>query len=162
VTVVEHCSQSEVSAWSALSPTDEESRMTAHRDRKEIVGQRIRRISGLLAVGVALATAATMSAAPAHADTTGDSFLAALTNAGVPYGDPASTVELGQSVCPMLSEPGGSFASTASRMAGNNGISADMAGFFTSIAISMYCPSMLSSFAEGNWLHTLPLPGLQR
>jgi hypothetical protein len=132
--------------------------MTTHRNSKGIAGHRLR--LGSLAVAVGLATAAATLAAPARADTVGDSFLAALTNAGVGFDDPAGTVELGQSVCPMLAEPGGSFASVASRMAGNQGIAADMAGLFTSIAISMYCPSMLSSFADGNWQNAIPFPGM--
>jgi hypothetical protein len=98
------------------------------------------------------------STAPAHADPMGDTFLAALTNAGVNYTDPDGTVALGQSVCPMLAQPGGSFASVASSMAGNNGISQPMAGQFTSLAIAMFCPSMMTSLAGGN---IPPIPGMQ-
>jgi hypothetical protein len=38
-----------------------------------------------------------------------------------------------------------------------------MANLFTSIAISMYCPSMMASLAGGNWLGQgaqMGLPGL--
>jgi Protein of unknown function (DUF732) len=106
-----------------------------------------------LAVSVGANTAAGVwAAAPAHADITSDLFLSSLNNAGVGYNDPANAVELGQSICPMLSQPGGSFARAASSIA-NNGISPDMASLFTSIAISMYCPSMVSSFANGDWLN---------
>jgi hypothetical protein len=90
-----------------------------------------------LAVSVGLVTAAATLAAPAQADPVSDSFLAALNNAGVSYNDPTSAVDLGQQICPMLVQPGGSFASVASNMAGNNGMSPMMAGLFTSIAISM-------------------------
>ena len=109
---------------------------------------------------VALVGAATPLAAPARADAIGDSFLSALNNAGVGYGDPANTVALGQSICPMLAQPGGSFASVASGMAGNNGMSPPMAGLFTSIAISMFCPAMVSSLANGNFAAPFGLPGL--
>src|ERR1700681_1199292 len=85
----------------------------------------------VLAVSVGLITAAATLAAPAQADPVSDAFLGALNNAGVGYNDPGSTVALGQSICPMLAQPGGSFASAASSITGNNGISADMAGLFT-------------------------------
>ena len=103
------------------------------------------------AVVAGLITAAAMSAAPARADSDDDAFLGALNSAGVTYNDPASTVALGQAVCPMLVEPGKTLASVASRV-GNNGISPDMAAFFTGIAISMYCPSMMSSIGNGTFL----------
>ena len=102
-------------------------------------------------VGVA---AAVTVAAPAHADPTNDSFLSALSNAGIGYNDPNAITALGQSVCPMLVEPGKSFASVASSV-GNNGISPDMAAFFTGIAISMYCPSMMTSLGNGTFLNFL-------
>ena len=113
------------------------------------------------AVVVGLITAAALWAAPARADTIDDAFLAALDNAGLSYNDPANTVALGQAVCPMLVEPGKSLASVASRI-GNNGISPDMAAFFTGIAISMYCPSMMSSIGNGTLLDWLQAPSLYR
>ena len=92
---------------------------------------------------VGVATAVTV-AAPAHADPTTDtSFLNALTNAGIGFNDPASAEQLGQSICPMLVEPGKNLASVYSTVS-HNGVNPDMAAFFTGIAISMYCPSMMS------------------
>jgi Protein of unknown function (DUF732) len=103
---------------------------------------------------VGVATAVTL-AAPASADPTADnSFLNALTNAGIGYNDPASTEQLGQSICPMLVEPGKSLASVYSTVS-NNGINPDMAAFFTGIAISMYCPSAMSSIGNGTFLNQL-------
>lgn len=118
------------------------------------------RVVGVLAVCAGLVTGAATLAAPAHADAAGDSFLAALNNAGVGYNDPASTVALGQSICPMLVQPGGTFASVASSMGGNTGMSPPVAGLFTSIAISMFCPAMISSLANGNMASPLQIPGL--
>jgi hypothetical protein len=112
----------------------------------------------LVAVVGVTAAAATL-AAPAHADTIDDSFLDTLTNAGLTYNDPANTVALGESVCPMLVEPGKSLASVYSRVA-NNGIPPEMAAFFTGIAISMYCPQMMSSLGNGTFLDWLQTPGL--
>ncbi|RDH80126.1 DUF732 domain-containing protein [Mycolicibacterium moriokaense] len=107
---------------------------------------------------VGFATAVTF-AAPASADPVDNSsFLNALNNAGISYGDPANTEQLGQSICPMLVEPGKNLASVYSRVS-NNGISPDMAAFFTGIAISMYCPQMMGSIGNGTFLNQLQ--GLQ-
>jgi uncharacterized protein DUF732 len=108
----------------------------------------------LTATMVGAATAMTL-AAPASADPIADnSFLNALTNAGIGYNDPTSTEQLGQSICPMLVEPGKNMASIYSTVS-NNGINPAMASFFTGIAISMYCPSMMSSIGNGTFLNQL-------
>jgi hypothetical protein len=106
----------------------------------------------------AFAVAATL-AAPAGADTTRDRFLNALDEAGVTYADPNATAALGERVCPMLVEPGKTFASVATTV-GNSGIPPNMAAFFTGIAISMYCPQMISSLGNGTILGWLPTSGL--
>ena len=141
--------------------------MTSQRNRRHWIARLSRPSMALLsAASVGVITAAAVSATPARADTLGDSFLGALTNAGVGYNDPANTVALGQSVCPMLAQPGGTFASAASSVTGSGGMSPQMAGLFTSIAISMFCPAMVSSIANGNFLNALPggnglqIPGL--
>jgi uncharacterized protein DUF732 len=96
-------------------------------------------------------TAAAALSAPVEANSMDDAFLGALNNAGVKYADPGGAVQMGQSICPMLARPGGSFAGAASSVVGNNkGMSPAMAEMFTSIAISMYCPSMMASIANGN------------
>lgn len=100
-------------------------------------------------------------AAPSHADPNDDAFLAALTNGGLNYTNPANTVALGESICPMLVEPGKSLATVYSRVA-DNGIPPEMAAFFTGIAISMYCPQMMSSIGNGTFLNWLQVPGLNR
>jgi hypothetical protein len=117
------------------------------------------------AILVGTATAVAL-AAPAHADPlTDNNFLGALTNAGIGYNDPASTQQLGQSICPMLVEPGKNMASIYSTVS-NNGINPQMAAFFTGIAISMYCPSAMSSIGNGTFLNQLSglngfgIPGL--
>jgi hypothetical protein len=105
-----------------------------------------------------LITAAAALSAPVEASSD-DAFLGALNNSGVKYNDPGGAVKMGQSICPMLARPGGTFASAASSMVGNNGMSPAMAKMFTSIAISMYCPQMVASIANGN----MPaLPGAPR
>lgn len=108
----------------------------------------------LTATLVGAATAVTL-AAPASADPiTDNSFLNALTNAGIGYSDPAAATSLGQSICPMLVEPGKSLASVYSTVT-NNGINPDVAAFFTGIAISMYCPQMMSGIGNGTFLNQL-------
>jgi hypothetical protein len=97
-----------------------------------------------VALTAALAAAAATMAAPIRADMMGNAFLSALTNAGVSYGQPASALAAGQSVCPLLIQPGGSFDSVVSEMAVGNGLSQKNAGIFTIIAIATYCPAMLA------------------
>jgi hypothetical protein len=125
------------------------------------VNTHLNRSARALTLAIGLAAATTTFAAPAHADPIDDAFLNALTNGGLAYNNPVSTVALGESVCPMLVEPGKSFASVYSRVA-NNGIPPEMAAFFTGIAISMYCPQMMSSIGNGTFLNFLQMPGLTR
>ena len=83
-------------------------------------------------------------AAPVHADLAGNAFLRALTNAGVPISQPDGTMALGQSICPMLVQPGGSFDAVTSRISDGNGMSPEVAGAFTIVAIATYCPAVLA------------------
>lgn len=92
--------------------------------------------------GIAGLTAAL--AAPAHADLMGNAFLRALTNAGVPFSQPDTTMALGQSVCPMLITPGGTFDSVVTAMADAAGMSEEAAGAFTIVAIATYCPAVMA------------------
>jgi hypothetical protein len=83
-------------------------------------------------------------------------------NVGIGNNGPVSTAiaGIGQSICPMLVQPGATFASTASQMAGNTGLSPAIAGFVTSMAIQMECPGIMTSLANGNMPFPLPLlPG---
>jgi Protein of unknown function (DUF732) len=113
----------------------------------------------LLAAAAGLLTAAAAFAAPAEANQIDDDFIAALNKAGVPYGEPSNTVALGQSICPMLAKPGGTFAAAVAQVKGG-GISAGMAGMFTQIAIEMYCPSVMADVASGNLSGLPKVPGV--
>ena len=108
--------------------------------------------STALALSIGIVVSAAATPATAHADASSDSFLAALTKSGVSVADPNMAVTMAQSICPLLVKPGGNFASIASQLGGTNGVSPGMANLFTSIAIKMYCPSMMASLANGNWL----------
>jgi hypothetical protein len=88
-------------------------------------------------------------AAPAQADTTDDAFLSALTDAGIGSVDPSNAAALGQQVCPMLAEPGQDAADVAAKVADAGGMSLGPATMFTGIAISLFCPTAVSSIANG-------------
>jgi hypothetical protein len=115
----------------------------------------------LLAAAAGLLTVAAAFAAPAEADPlTDDHFIDALNHAGIDFGEPGNAMAVGQSICPMLAEPGGNFAAAAASVA-NRGMSPGMAKMFTTIAIQMYCPQEVASIASGNLPGGLPggIPG---
>jgi hypothetical protein len=114
-----------------------------------------------LVITVCVITAAATWPAPAHADPLGDSITNAVNNIGVGNNGPVSTAiaGAGQSICPMLVQPGATFASVTSQTAGNTGLSPAIAGFVTSMAIQMECPGVMTSIANGNVPFPLQLPG---
>ncbi len=91
---------------------------------------------------------AMMGAAPASADSTTD-FIDSLGSAGIGSVDPGQAADLGQSVCPMLSQPGQDLADTAARVADEGGMSLGPATMFTGLAISAFCPGAMASLANG-------------
>ena len=95
----------------------------------------------------------------AEANEVDDQFIAALNKAGVHYGEPANAVALGQSICPMLAKPGGTFAAAVAKVQGG-GISAGMASMFAQIAIEMYCPQVMADVAGGNLSGLPKVPGV--
>ena len=111
-----------------------------------------------LAIGVLVATVP--FAAPAQADPTDDAFINALSNAGVGVTNPADAVQLGQSVCPMLSQPGQTAADAAASVANTAGMSLGPATMFTGLAISIFCPGVVSSIGNGQSPIPLGLLGL--
>jgi uncharacterized protein DUF732 len=111
-----------------------------------------------LAVGVLIATVP--FAAPAQADPTDDAFINALSNAGVGVTNPADAVQLGQSICPMLSQPGQTAADAAASVANTAGMSLGPATMFTGLAISIFCPGAVASIGKGQSPIPLGLLGL--
>ncbi|WP_196772685.1 DUF732 domain-containing protein [Mycobacterium colombiense] len=111
----------------------------------------------LLAAAAGLLTVASAFAAPAEADH-GDDFIDALNHAGIDFGEPGNAMSVGESICPMLSQPGGNFAAAASSVAGR-GMSPTMARMFTTIAIQTYCPEEMANIANGNLSGAMP-PGM--
>lgn len=124
-------------------------------------GEIMRRFVALAGLGICAGLIG--AAAPAQASPIDTSFLSDLAGAGVPVGDPAATAELGQSVCPMLTEPAGTAASVASpvtALGGGPAMSPEMAQLFTEIAVQAYCPQLLAQLASGQ-LPELPMvPGM--
>ena len=106
-----------------------------------------------------LLAGALLAAAPAHADAVDDAFLDALGTAGVGIGDPADAVALGQSVCPMLSEPGQTAADAAATVSDAAGMPLGPATMFTGLAITVFCPGVVSALGNGEIALPLGLLG---
>jgi hypothetical protein len=103
---------------------------------------------GSLMLSASLFGGALGLAAPGHADSTSDSFLKALSNAGISSPDPQRAVEIGQSVCPMLSKPGQNAADVASKVADSAGMPLGPSTMFTGIAITIFCPALVSKLGN--------------
>jgi uncharacterized protein DUF732 len=104
----------------------------------------------LLTAVAALLTVASAFAAPAEADARqDDDFIDALNHAGIDFGQPGNAMAVGESVCPMLAQPGGSFAGAVTSIR-RRGMSPAMARTFTTIAIQTYCPETLANLVNGN------------
>ena len=112
--------------------------------------RRLSRPFGVTAVFAGLIAGSSLLAAPAQADPTGDAFLNAVTNAGLgSTTDPANVVAVGQSVCPMLSDPGQNAADAAAKVADSTGMPLGGANLFTGLAISFFCPRVMESIGAG-------------
>ncbi|AZP81023.1 DUF732 domain-containing protein [Mycobacterium avium] len=109
-----------------------------------IFARRVRLTGLIVGVLAGLAALAGTLSAPIRADMLGNAFLSALTNAGIAYTQPTSTMAMGQSVYPMLFEPGGSFDAVTADMAQRAGMSYETAGRFTIVAIATYCPAVIA------------------
>lgn len=107
-----------------------------------------------LALSVGIIGAATTLAAPAQADPGADDFLSSLSSAGLGDVDPATAESVGQTVCPMLSEPGQQLADVAANVSNAIGKPLGPATTFTGLAITMFCPGAVASLAKGE----MPIP----
>lgn len=115
----------------------------------------------LTAVAGLLTIAAAFGAPPAEADAhQDDEFIDSLNHAGVDFGQPGNAMAVGESVCPLLAQPGGSFAGAVSSIR-HQGMSPRMAQVFTTIAIQTYCPEAMANLASGN-MPNMPggMPGM--
>ena len=112
----------------------------------------------LIGIGC-LITVATAFSATGEADPSDDNFIDALSHAGIEYGEPGNAMAVGQSICPMLAQPGGSFAAAASGVA-HRGMSPQLAQMFTTIAIQTYCPDEMAKLLGGNTSGLQQIPGV--
>jgi hypothetical protein len=106
-----------------------------------------------------LISAAALLAPPVDADPNDDNFIDALSHAGIEYGEPGNAMAVGESICPMLAQPGGSFAAAASGVA-HRGMSPQIAQMFTTIAIQTYCPEEMANILGGNVSGLQQVPGV--
>ena len=80
-------------------------------------------------------------AAPAHADSIDDQFLAALGPAGITYPNPEKAIAAGKSVCTMAGDQSMRMANVVIAIHNSNpGLQWDKAAAFTRIAANTYCP----------------------
>jgi Protein of unknown function (DUF732) len=94
----------------------------------------------LLLAGLA---AAIGMAAPAHADSDDDRFLASLQAAGVTFPDAAKVIAAGKWVCQTVGQGTQMTDVVKTIQTKNPGLSGDNAAKFTAIAASVYCPQAL-------------------
>lgn len=103
-----------------------------------------------LAVTAGVAAAGALSLAPAHADPPADPITSVLGGAGTGGGSFNDTLAgIGQSLCPMLVQPGAQLATIASQLSGKPGLPPEMVGAVASMAIQAECPGVMTSLANG-------------
>jgi hypothetical protein len=102
-------------------------------------------------VTLGIAAAAVMWPAHAHADVTSDSGSSVLNGVGIGNNGPVSTAiaGVGQSICPMLVQPGSTLASMATKVSGHDGLAPTIAGWVATMVIQSQCPGWMTSLANG-------------
>jgi uncharacterized protein DUF732 len=98
-------------------------------------------MKALLPLAALVATVAL--AAPAHADPADDAFLAALTNAGITYRDPANAIKAGQKVCDLANSGTSQLDIVRDIRDLNPSFTMTKAAKFANAAASAYCPERL-------------------
>jgi hypothetical protein len=90
-------------------------------------------------------------AAPAHADSDNDdqTFLAALTKAGITYQSPDRAVAAGKKVCDLANGGTPQLEILRNIRDLNPGLTLDSAAKFTQAAASVYCPDRLTTAGDG-------------
>jgi len=108
-------------------------------------------------VSVGIIVAAVTWATPGRADV-GDSVSTVLNTVGIGNNGPVSSViaQIGQSICPLLVQPGSNFASSATQMSGNGGLASPIAGFIAGQAIQSQCPAFMTAISNGTMPFGLP------
>ncbi|MEE2851478.1 MAG: DUF732 domain-containing protein [Actinomycetota bacterium] len=86
-------------------------------------------------------------AAPAHADSTDDSFIASLKAAGITFADPGKAVGAGRWVCDTVGQGTPMPDVVKTLLSKNTALSQDKANQFAAIAATTYCPSVITPSA---------------
>jgi hypothetical protein len=94
---------------------------------------------------IALMVLAVGLAAPAHADTTDDAFIANLNSSGINYGPPEKAIQVAKTVvCGTLSDnPTTSNADLIAKVTNATNWPMNDAAYFTGSAIQAYCPQYI-------------------
>jgi hypothetical protein len=113
-----------------------------------------------LVITAGIVTAGAVSTAPAQADPPPGQITSMLNGAG--FGNNGqmnnALAGVGQSICPMLVQPGANLAQMAAQLSGSTGLPSNIAGMVASMAIQSQCPGFMSSLANGQMPG--PLQGL--
>jgi hypothetical protein len=83
-------------------------------------------------------------AAPAHADSNDDDFLAQLRAAGLTYQDPAKAIEVAKDVCALVDKGTPDTEIVNNLQLRNPGFTGNGAAKFTTLAAAEYCPKYLT------------------
>ncbi|MCH9732528.1 MAG: DUF732 domain-containing protein [Actinomycetia bacterium] len=110
-----------------------------------------------LAAPAAALIAAMSLAAPAHAEPGSLDYLSAQADSGLVRIDPGTVAAIAQTVCPLMAERGQTTADAAAKVADATGMSLGPATMFTGLAISMYCPRVVSSLGDGKLPVEIPI-----
>lgn len=114
---------------------------------------------GALSVSAVLFGTAASTAAPAAADPITDALVSSLATAGIQAVSPTVASVTAQAVCTILSQPGG--ADVVNWVAESAGLKLGPAAMFTGIAISLFCPTVVSAAVQSaltNGIPAIPLP----
>ncbi|OBB90689.1 DUF732 domain-containing protein [Mycobacterium sp. 852002-40037_SCH5390672] len=84
-------------------------------------------------------------AAPAHADSTDDAFIASLQAAGITYSDPGKAVGAGRWVCDTVGQGTPMPDVVKTLLSKNSALNEDKANQFAAIAANTYCPSAITT-----------------
>ena len=99
----------------------------------------------------AVAVAAVVTVAPAHADAEADrAFLDALRKTGITYSDPDQAVATAHTVCALVDSGKSGLEVIEGLKAANPGFPTDGAAQFAAIAASVYCPHQLTQHGAGS------------
>jgi hypothetical protein len=116
----------------------------------------------VLISGAIVIAATVWSTTPAHADPVDSSYTSVLSSIGIGNNGPLSSAiaQVGQSICPLLVQPGSSVASNAIQASGNGGLAPTIGGAVAGMVIQAECPNAMTQLANGNLGPLMQLLGM--